>query len=217
MEKRRILIGTKTYPAISSKYRETVCTAGILLDDSDNPLQWIRIYPVRFRYLDLNKKYPRWSIITAEIEKNHRDNRPESFRINDNSIEVVRNLAKKDAWAEIKQFVLPFEFKSVGEIQSQNKSLGIIKPAKIKSSFVKETEREWSEKQRVIRDQIDFFEPNKNLEKIPYHFGYEFYNGEKTLHKYSITDWEIMQLYRNCRDNSKGKNWKTGRKKRRKK
>lgn len=41
MERRKVLIATKTYPSISMKYRETVCTAGVLLDKDENPLQWI--------------------------------------------------------------------------------------------------------------------------------------------------------------------------------
>ncbi|MEC4894696.1 MAG: hypothetical protein SAL07_22370 [Oscillatoria sp. PMC 1051.18] len=57
MEKRKILIATKTYPSISIKYQETVCTAGILLSDREEPLQWIRIYPIRFRSLDFNQRY----------------------------------------------------------------------------------------------------------------------------------------------------------------
>ena len=58
METRKILIATKTYPSISTKYQETVCTAGILLSEEENPLQWIRIYPIRYRYLDFDKRYP---------------------------------------------------------------------------------------------------------------------------------------------------------------
>ncbi len=38
MERRKLLITTKTYPSISTKYRETVCTAGVLLDDQEKPL-----------------------------------------------------------------------------------------------------------------------------------------------------------------------------------
>jgi len=83
MQKRKILIATKTYPSISRKYRETVCTAGILLDENEKPEQWIRIYPVRFRGLDTDKRYKRWSIISAEIERNEKDYREESYRIND--------------------------------------------------------------------------------------------------------------------------------------
>jgi len=53
MQRRKILIATKTYPSISRKYRETVCTAGVLLDDNEKSEQWIRIYPIRFRANDL--------------------------------------------------------------------------------------------------------------------------------------------------------------------
>lgn len=39
----KVLITVKTYPAISTKYDELVCTAGFREDGS-----WIRIYPVQF-------------------------------------------------------------------------------------------------------------------------------------------------------------------------
>ncbi|MEO1427608.1 MAG: hypothetical protein AAFV71_00815 [Cyanobacteria bacterium J06633_8] len=102
MQRRKILIVTKTYPSISRTYKETVCTAGVLLSDDEKPIQWIRIYPIRFRSLDLDKRYPRWSVISAEIERNTKDYREESFRINDLSIEIVRNINTKDNWKERK-------------------------------------------------------------------------------------------------------------------
>jgi hypothetical protein len=40
----KVLITVKTYPAISKKYEELVCTAGFREDGT-----WIRIYPVQFR------------------------------------------------------------------------------------------------------------------------------------------------------------------------
>jgi hypothetical protein len=40
----KILITVKTYPVISKKYQETVCTAGLREDGS-----WVRLYPVPFR------------------------------------------------------------------------------------------------------------------------------------------------------------------------
>jgi len=203
METRKILIATKTYPSISTKYRETVCTAGILLDDNEKPLQWIRIYPIPFRTMDFDQRYPRWSIIKAEIERNEKDYRQESFRINHSSIEIVRKVDTSNNWRERKSFVLPFKFHSVKEIQMQNKSLGIIKPDNIKRYFCKPTDREWDPKQQAVLDQQDLFEESVDLEKIPYQFGYEFTDEAGDKHKYTISDWEIMQLYRNCRNNSK--------------
>lgn len=74
-EKKRIYIAVKTYPAISEKYSELVCTAGVLEDGS-----WIRLYPVPFRLLNDEEKYPKYTWIQAEIVKNTSDFRKESFR-----------------------------------------------------------------------------------------------------------------------------------------
>lgn len=203
MERRKILIATKTYPSISTKYRETVCTAGVLLDDEEKPLHWIRIYPIRFRQLDFEQRYPRWSIISAEIEPNDKDYRCESYRINDCSIQIIIKISTADNWADRKNLILPLQFRSIRQIKAQNKSLGIIQPQTIKKYFCKETEREWNPKQQAILDQGDLFEPNVELEKIPYSFGYEFIDEDGDKHRYTISDWEIKELYRKCRNQSK--------------
>jgi hypothetical protein len=203
MERRKILIATKTYPSISTKYKETVCTAGILLDEDEKPVQWIRIYPVRFRELEFDQRYKRWSVISAEIERNEKDFREESYRINDTSIGVIREIGTKNNWEERKSFVLPLQFSSIAEIQAQGKSLGIIKPKSIEKYFLKKTDREWSSKQQAVQDQGDLFEPSVDLEKIPYQFGYKFTEIDGVKHSYTISDWEISQLYRGCRNRSK--------------
>ncbi|WP_293158661.1 hypothetical protein [Okeania sp. SIO2C9] len=158
MESKKILIATKTYPSISQKYQETVCTAGVLLSEDEKPLEWIRIYPIRFRQLDFDRRYPRWSIIRALIEKNDKDYRPESFRIDDSSIEVLRKIKTSNNWEERKKLLLPLQFKSIKEIKNQDKSLGIIKPKIIKKYFCQETERNWKPKQQAVLDQLDLFE-----------------------------------------------------------
>lgn len=54
----------------------------ILLSEDEKPQQWIWIYPIPFRYMDYGKRYSRWSIIKAEISKDEKDSRLESFRAN---------------------------------------------------------------------------------------------------------------------------------------
>jgi hypothetical protein len=196
--RRQILIVTKTYPSISQKYRETVCTAGVLLDDNQGPEQWVRIYPIRFRYLETDQKYKRWSIIKADIERNPNDHRKESFRIDDTSIEVVHHIGTQNNWDDRKRLVLPLQFRSIDEMQDLGASVGIIKPAVIHGYFDRETEREWSPKQQAVLDQEDLFDESFPLDKIPYQFGYHFTDEDGKGHKYSISDWEIAQLYRNC-------------------
>ncbi len=58
----RVLIAVKTYPTLSEKYDELVCTAGFLEDGT-----WIRIYPIPFRKLSYDKRYSKWQWIELEI------------------------------------------------------------------------------------------------------------------------------------------------------
>ena len=75
MERERILITVKTYPTLSSKYDEVVCTAGVRSDGS-----WVRIYPVPFRKLGDFEKYRKFDWIEIDLERNPADPRHESFR-----------------------------------------------------------------------------------------------------------------------------------------
>jgi hypothetical protein len=78
IEKRKIFITVKTYPALSKKYDEIVCTAGILDDGS-----WARIYPLPFRKLDYEKRYRKYQWLEIQLQKNTSDPRPESYKVCD--------------------------------------------------------------------------------------------------------------------------------------
>jgi hypothetical protein len=71
MEKQRILITVKTYPTLSRKYGETVCTAGVREDGT-----WVRIYPVPFRRLDEKQQYKKYDWLEARLVRNTTDPKP---------------------------------------------------------------------------------------------------------------------------------------------
>src|SRR3990172_10676861 len=73
MEKERVLITVKTYPTLSRKYGETVCTAGVREDGS-----WVRIYPVPFRRLDETEQYRKFDWLECDLVKTRSDSRPDS-------------------------------------------------------------------------------------------------------------------------------------------
>src|SRR5436190_17633006 len=75
MPKERILITVKTYPTLSRKYGETVCTAGVREDGS-----WVRLYPVPFRRLDEEQQYAKFDWVECRVGRNTSDPRPETFR-----------------------------------------------------------------------------------------------------------------------------------------
>lgn len=68
----KVLITVKTYPAISSKYEELVCTAGFLEDGT-----FIRIYPIQFRKKSYDQQYKKYDWIELDLVKNERDFRPD--------------------------------------------------------------------------------------------------------------------------------------------
>ena len=67
-EKKRVFITVKTYPNISDKYAELVCTAGILEDGT-----WIRLYPVPFRLLKKEQQYKKYTWINVEGRRSSKD------------------------------------------------------------------------------------------------------------------------------------------------
>lgn len=81
-EKRKILIWGKTRPEVSTKYREIVCTGGVFEDTK----RLVRIYPIPLRYLKDESIFKKYQWIEAQVAKNESDPRPESYRINPDTI-----------------------------------------------------------------------------------------------------------------------------------
>lgn len=100
-KRERILILVKAYPQPSKKYGESVCTAGIT--SSGN---WIRIYPVEFRNLPIESKFEKWSWIEANIIKSS-DPRPESHKIDHDSIINLHKIDTSRYWKSRKEILLP--------------------------------------------------------------------------------------------------------------
>jgi hypothetical protein len=209
MPRQKILITVKTYPVLSTKYQELVCTAGFLEDGS-----WIRIYPVPFRKMDIEHQYQKYHWITADIEKSQKDDRPESYRVVDlKTLEVQEEVptGKDGVWEARRKLVLKnvqTSKRTIIEGAHANKfSLVVFKPKKfIKFTWEAAEEREWDPNKIAAleddRKQLDIFEglqdPFKVVKKIPYKFFYEFEDeaGEKS--RLMIEDWEIGALYWNC-------------------
>jgi hypothetical protein len=212
----KILIIAKTYPAPSATYDETVCTAGIRKDGS-----WIRLYPIPFRKLDFDKQYKKFQWIEADIERNLKDPRPESYKLRTaNTIKILEEIPTDadGTWRQRRRLLLNNIFTSraklVEEAYTENiqTSLAIFKPSKfVKFVIEPEEEREWKKttldaiKARAL--QVDLFmgaqNPFEVVSKIPYKFSYKFQDNQGSDSTLRIIDWEIGVLYRNClRDNS---------------
>ena len=212
----KVFITVKTYPRPSSRYGELVCTAGLL-----NGEQWIRIYPVPFRFLQYDQQYPKYSWITLDLQRREPDFRPESYQPRrgiDELIQVGDKLGTQNAWAERKNLVLKEVFTSMKELiarakREECKSLATLKPAEIVNFVIEETDRDWKEKFIVQNQQGDIFETNEQgerqsrpvVQKLPYKYSYKLLSeGDDQPRRMMIEDWEIGALFWNCLNQTDG-------------
>lgn len=209
MSRQRILITVKTYPVFSSKYQELVCTAGFLEDG-----RWIRIYPVPFRKMDIEKQYQKYHWISADIEKSQKDDRPESHKVvNLETLEVGEEIPTDPSgvWDVRRKVVLKnvqTSKRAIIEGAHENRfSLVVFRPRKYLSFEWEEAEeRDWDPKKIAAleddRKQLDIFtglqDPFRIVKKIPYKFFYEFEDEAGVRSRLMIEDWEIGALYWNC-------------------
>ena len=204
MGQKDILIVVKTYPEISAKYTETVCTAGILADTKT----LVRLYPIRFRYLEGEQQFRKYQWIEADITKAIADPRPESYNVNPNSIElgdilpVGKSWEERCAWLLNENTVFPSIEKLRAAQEKNGTSLGIVKPKSVNKVIIHERDENEvaaaiAKKDGVVK-QLDLFEEKKDLYILPVRIMIEFSCEDPGCsgHKMSILDWEFGQLYR---------------------
>jgi hypothetical protein len=198
--KKRILVTVKAYPNPSRKYGETVCCAGVDLSN----FQLIRLYPIPYRDLDNNQKFKKYSIIDVDCFPPNDDKRPESFRVNSDSISVVTVLdTEKGTWTKRKEIVLKVPVKSLCQVykdaEDKDLSLGLIKPESVTFEWSKQSLSDQKSRESCYA-QLSFFDKRKDaIEEIPFNFYYKFRcSGVHDCpgHKLSIIDWEIGQAFR---------------------
>ena len=207
--KKKILITVKTYPTLSSKYDELVCTAWVTEE-----WEWIRIYPMPFRKFEDYKQYGKYNWVEIELIKNTSDPRPESYRPFHTPAELqiiweITTWADRK-WTERKQIVLKNVYTDLAQLIKSNKddtwtSLAIFKPTEILDFTFEECERKWDPKKIKIIEkkskQTNMFEetkPFKLMPKLPYKFKYVLKDINWVESKMMLEDWEVWQLFWNC-------------------
>ncbi|MEY4905161.1 MAG: hypothetical protein RLZZ292_2976 [Bacteroidota bacterium] len=219
MALKKVLIAVKTYPTLSSKYDELVCTAGFLEDGT-----WIRIYPIPFRKLDYDLQYKKYDWIEVDIEKNTSDFRKESYKPKsiETSFRILDHIGTKDDWRVRKETVLRNVHTNMTELIASAKdaqkylSLAVFKPKEILDFKIEAVEREWDKKKldkiKANAQQLDLFKnpdnPSEIVKKLPYKFSYKFNSEDGIERTLMIEDWEIGALYWNSLKRNEGDEFK---------
>lgn len=141
-----------------------------------------------------------------ELFRPSSDTRPESFKVNEDSIGIVRRgkdvsrRAKVELWR-------PFVTESLSALEAAQKttgqSLGIVKPDPGSVRFharplAQANDEERAAAESIHSQQLLLEEPLKNLPRSEYVFSYGFTSGDRP-HKMQIHDWEVQAAWINYR------------------
>ena len=210
MAKERILITVKTYPTLSRKYGETVCTAGVREDGS-----WVRIYPVPFRRLDEAEQYRKFDWLECDLVKSRTDPRPETPHPADmRQLIPFDHMGTDGDWRERRQLLLGKATVHtrlqalIDGAKANTLSLAVFKPATIKDFVWEDDAREWDggklAEMRNQSNQGELFAEEawrrtfQVIPKLPFTFSYRFTDADGCESEMQVLDWEAGALYWNC-------------------
>jgi hypothetical protein len=176
-EERKILIWGMTYPELSDKYVETVCTGGVFEDGTP-----VRLYPIPYRYLDhylnTHERFHKYQWITAGVMSSRSDTRPETYKIDPSSIVLGPRIPSNSSneWAARADVVFSnkeWQFESMDELiashERTGRSLGVLTPREIldvrimprspdDAASFREKLQKIKQRQEVSAEQVKFFE-----------------------------------------------------------
>jgi len=208
---KKIMITVKTYPVISTKYSELVCTAGYDFEEK----RLIRIFSIKYRDLPFDKQFRKYDILQVRVVKATKDYRIDSYHLEDikDTGKIIGHITTDNrTWKTRRKLLNPLKStlcKLMKDHENDNRntpSLGFIKPIDPSFSFEKGAE-DWDSKQKMMITQANMFEDNRKraLRKVPFVFKYKFRCEDPDCrgHTLTITDWEVYAQYLHRLDETK--------------
>jgi hypothetical protein len=189
-DKRRekALVLVKALPHVGQKQGETVCCAGVTADG-----RWVRQFPIHFRRLQ--EKFGRWDWIEYHWIPPADDRRPESQRVQEESIEVVGSMPKDERSGFLSKLIQP----STAEAARLGRTLTLIRPKDVRFSWRKKTLNEIAAERAAYEgaaNQGSFFDKElKSLNPCPYEFVYEYSTEDGAKHSSVCGDWETSATF----------------------
>lgn len=181
----------KAAPQVGQRHGETVCCAGIDLYGN-----WLRLYPVSFRLLEDCKKFGRWDRIQFKWRLPNDDTRPESRRVDQDSIDIVGELKK----AERERFLAKSIVTSLQRERGAGRSLALLRPEILEFVVERKEASEIAEETarfEALRAQTDLFAKQTTpYQPCPYRFRYR-YRTEDGERFGTCQDWETEAAFFN--------------------
>jgi hypothetical protein len=186
------IILVKASPQVGKRHGETVCCAGV-----NDKGEWVRLYPVSFRTLDQARQFRRWDRIRFRWKKPQDDPRPESLRVDHQSIEVIGELKQKERL----NFLSRLEVPSISKVKDEGETLALLRPQSPKFFIEKkppEALKEEKQKFEALAAQTDLFNSSPLIpyDPCPYNFKYS-YRTDDGEREGTCQDWETDATFYN--------------------
>jgi len=153
-----------------------------------------------------SQRFRKYQWVDLTVIKAASDARPESHHLTQDGVSIVSaELSTANAWQARKNIVLPLRAHCLCCLIKQRDAnqfptLGIVRPDSISKLRIAPDPAPWTEAQlSMLRQEHLFAEaPQRELEKIPFRFYYEFQCPESACNGHNVmcTDWEMGQSYR---------------------
>ncbi|REJ88262.1 MAG: hypothetical protein DWQ35_19985 [Planctomycetota bacterium] len=190
------MVNCKTYPAVSQKYVETVCTGGVDRDGS-----FVRLYPIPFRFLDSEEQYKRWDVIRLRAYRDTKDPRPESWHLaSGTQIKVVDSITTdRRRWDWMSKTV----HDSAASMTENGVTNGCVEIEPLEF-YWQPDKKEWTASQRNVIQQGDLFATGEQLQgladRVPWQFRLKY--REKSTGREDdgkVLAWSLYQGFRRVR------------------
>ncbi|MBX9929061.1 MAG: hypothetical protein K2X99_09130 [Gemmatimonadaceae bacterium] len=167
------------------------------------------------RYLQGAQQYRIGDVIEVQASRNPSDNRPESFRVNPDSIEIVdRVKPDQNEWAARRAWVfrdLSWHYGGLADLdvarRADGTSVGLIRPGVVERVYLRAkpaaARGEFEAKWLAVTSQVDLFLPEyKNLEYLPMELRIVWRCSTPCEtcavkpHDMQVLDWGLLELAR---------------------
>jgi hypothetical protein len=202
-----VLITVKAAPQPSAAYGDTVCVAGVRMRD-EGP-EWIRLYPIPFRYLDPQFKFKKYDLLRLPVKPAPKDRRSESYVPDLSKLVVEEHLPP---WRKRHAYVGPLvdaftacELNRLAkDAPGPGPSLAAVSPADV-DWLELEPSGEWTAdelsklQEHLQQDTLFGASTDKSVLRKPRYKGrYRYRCLEKTCkgHAQGLLDWEFSELQR---------------------
>lgn len=185
----KVIILVKAAPHPSRRYQETVCCAGVTPEGA-----WRRLYPVRFRHLSGEAKFSRWDVIEYKWRRPKDDPRPESRRVEEQSLTIAGELPR----ASHAPFLNPLLRESYVDAARRGETLTLVRPKNLRFRWRRKSDAEIAgEKTSFVeaaRQGSLLDEPLRAFDPCPYHLRIGF-DDAAGPHGMTCGDWETSATF----------------------